>query len=96
MATLLAGIVAEAYGTILSPIVNLGPYVVWLIMFLTEAVQVARGATTSEVSLGVIMVLIVIPLAVVVAIDLIFYIVAFRRRQAEGGDVGAGGSESAV
>jgi hypothetical protein len=88
VATLLVGIVAEVRGTILSPIVNLGPYVVWLVMFLWEAVKVAGGATPSEVSPGVIVVLIVIPLAVVIAVDLIFYVVAFRRRQAEGGDPG--------
>jgi hypothetical protein len=41
-------------------------------MFLWEAVKVAGGATPSEVSPGVTMVLIVIPLAVVIAIDLIF------------------------
>jgi hypothetical protein len=81
VATLLIGIIAELSGTILSPIINLGPYVVWLIMFLWEAVRVASGATPSEVSPGVIMVLIVIPLAVVVAVDLMFYVIAFRRRQ---------------
>lgn len=81
VATLMVGIVAELYGTVFSAIVNLCPYVVWLIMFLSEAVQVARGATPSEVSWGVIMVLIVIPLAVVVAVNVVFYSFALRRKQ---------------
>jgi hypothetical protein len=81
--TLVVGIVAELYGTVFSAMVNLCPYVVWLIMFLWEAVQVARGATPSEVSPGVIMVFMVIPLAVVVAVDLMFYITAFRQTREE-------------
>jgi hypothetical protein len=88
VATLLVGIVAEVSGTVLSPIVNLGPYVVWLIMSLWEVVKVVGGATPSEVSPGVVIVLIVIPLAVVIAVDLTFYVIAFRRRQAEDGDLG--------
>jgi hypothetical protein len=84
VATLLFGIVAELRRTILSPIVNLGLYVVWLMMFLLQEVKVARGATPSEVSPGGIMVLIIIPLVVVIGVDLVFYVLAFQRRQAEG------------
>jgi hypothetical protein len=88
VATLLVGIAAEVRRTILSPIVNLGPYLVWLIRFLWQEVKVASGATPFEVSPGVIMVLIIIPLAVVIAVDLIFYIAAFRRRHTEAGNLG--------
>ena len=83
---LLVAIVAEMSRTVFSPILNLSPYVVWLILALWERARVAGEATPQELYLG--KVLLIIPLAVVIAIDLIFYVVAFRRRQAEGGDVG--------
>jgi hypothetical protein len=83
--TLLAGIVAELRRTILSPILNISPYVVWLVVALRERAKVAGEATTYELSLGKI--LLIVPLTVVIAIHLIFYIAAFRRRQAEGGDL---------
>ena len=76
---LLLGIVAEVRRTVLSPIVNLSPYVVWLIVALWERARVAGEATSQELFLG--KVLLIFPLAVVIGIDLIFYIVAFRRKQ---------------
>jgi hypothetical protein len=84
---LLAGIVAEMLRTVLSPIVNLTPYVVWLILALWERARVAGEATPQELFLG--KVFLIFPLTMVIAIDLIFYIVAFRRRQAEGGNLGS-------
>lgn len=86
---LLVGIAAEVRRTVLSPIVNLGPYVVWLIVALWERARVAGEATPQELFLG--KVLLIIPLVVVITIDLAFYVVAFRRRQAEGGNLGLPG-----
>jgi hypothetical protein len=83
---LLVGIAAEVRRTALSPIVNLAPYVAWLIVALWERARVAGEATPQELFLG--KVLLIILLVVVIAIDLIFYVVAFRRRQAEGRDLG--------
>jgi len=82
---LLVGIAAEVRRTVLSPIVNLAPYVTWLIVALWERARVAGEATPQELFLG--KVLLIIPLVVIIAIDLIFYVVAFRRRQAEGGNL---------
>jgi hypothetical protein len=82
---LLAGIVAELGRTILSPIVNLAPYVVWLIVALWERAKVAGEATPQDLFLG--KVLLIIPLAVVIAIDLVFYLVALRRMQADGDEM---------
>jgi hypothetical protein len=82
---LLAGIVAELRRTILSPILNLAPYVVWLVVALWERAKVAGEATPQDLFLGEV--LLIIPLAVVVAIDLAFYVVALRRIQAQGGDL---------
>jgi hypothetical protein len=79
---LLAGIVAELRRTILSPILNLAPYVVWLIVALWERAKVAGEATPQDLFLG--KVLLIIPLAVVIAIDLAFYVVAFRRMHTHG------------
>ena len=85
--TLLAGIVAEVRRTILSPILNLTPYVIWLIVALWERAQVAGEATSQDLFLG--KVLFIFPLTVIIAVDLIFYIAAYRRRQAEGSDLGS-------
>jgi len=83
VATLLVGIVAEARRAILSPILNLSPYVAWLIMFLWVEAGIVSDPASSEVSSGVILVLAILPLTVVIVVDLVFYILAFRRRQAE-------------
>lgn len=85
--TLLGGILAEVRRTVLSPIVNLTPYVIWLIVALWERAQVAGEATPQDLFLG--KVLFIFPLTVIIAIDLIFYIAAFRRRKAEGSDLGS-------
>jgi hypothetical protein len=77
--TLLVGILAEVRRTVLGPILNLGLYIVWFIVFSWNAVEVATGATPSEVTPSVIMVLTVIPLAVVIGVDLFFYIPAVRQ-----------------
>jgi|SRR6516225_8488649 len=82
---LLAGIVAELRRTILSPILNLAPYVVWLIVALWERAKVNGEATPQDLFLG--KVLLIIPLAVVIAIDLVFYLVALRRMQADGDEM---------
>ena len=67
---LLVGIVAEARRSVLSPVVNLAPYVVWLIVALWERANVAAEAAPQELYFG--KVLLVLPLAVVIAVDLIF------------------------
>lgn len=83
---LLVGIVAEVRRTVLSPVLNLSPYVVWLIVALLERARVAGAATPQELFLG--KVLLIIPLAVVIVVDLIFYAVGLRRGQAQDGNVG--------
>jgi hypothetical protein len=78
---LLVGIVAEVRRTVFSPILNLAPYAVWLVVALWERARVAGEATPQELFLG--KALLIIPLAVIIAIDLIFYLVALRRGQAQ-------------
>ncbi len=77
--TLLAGILAELWRTPLSPILNLGPYVVWFIDGLWERIRVAGEATAFELSLGKLFLII---LGVVIGVDLVFYAIAFRTRPA--------------
>ena len=89
--TLLGGILAELRRTVLSPIVNLGPYVVWFIVALLEQAKDAGEATPYELSLGKVFLII---LALVIAVDLVFYALAFHRRQAEGDNLGAGGRQN--
>jgi hypothetical protein len=81
---LLAGIVAEFLRSALSSILNVGPYVLWLVISSWQALRVAMGGTPSEVSPGVIVALVIIPLALVVAVYLTFYVIAFRRWQTAG------------
>ena len=76
---LLGGIFAELRRTILSPILNLSLYVVWFVVFSWDAVEVSIGATPSEMAPSLIWALTVIPLAVVVGVDLFFYIPALRQ-----------------
>jgi lysylphosphatidylglycerol synthetase-like protein (DUF2156 family) len=76
---LLVGIFAELRRTILSPILNLGLYFVWFIVFSWDAVEFSIGATPSEVAPLLVLVLTVIPLAVVIGVDLFFYIPALRQ-----------------
>jgi hypothetical protein len=83
---LLVGIGAEVRRTALSPIFNLGPYVVWLLVALWERARVVGEAPPYELYLG--KVLLIIPLTVVVVVNLVLYALAFRRRQADGGDLG--------
>lgn len=77
--TLVAGIAAELRRTILSALINLSPYVIWLIVALWERAKVAGEATPYELSLG--KVLLIFPLAIVIAINLIFYAAALKRRE---------------
>jgi len=83
---LLVGIAAEVRRTALSPIFNLSPYVVWLVLALWERARVAGEASSYELYLA--KVLLILPLTVVIVIDLVFYALAFRRKQAEGDDLG--------
>ena len=83
--TLLGGILAEMRRTVLSPIINVGLYVVWFIVALWEQAKAAGEATPYELSLGKVFLII---LAVVIGVDLVFYALAFRRRQTEDGDPG--------
>jgi hypothetical protein len=73
--TLLGGILAEVRRTVLSPIINLGPYVLWFIVALWEQAKAAGEATPYELSLGKLFLII---LAVVIGVDLVFYVVAYR------------------
>jgi len=88
VAILLAGIVAELLRSALSSILNVGPYLLWFIISSWQVARVAMGRTPSEVSPGVILALMVIPLALVVAVDMMFYVVAFRRGRTGGGETG--------
>ncbi len=83
--TLLGGILAEMRRTVLSPIINVGPYVVWFIVALWERAKVIDDPMHE---LFLVKVLFIFPLVVVIAVDIIFYVIAFRRRRAEGGDPG--------
>ena len=85
LVVLLVGMLAEVRRTVLSPIFNLAPYVVWLIVALLERARIVDDAT-HELFLG--RVLLIFPLAAVIAVDVIFYVAAFRRTQPEDGDVG--------
>ena len=76
---LLIGIVAELRRSVLSPILTLLPYIAWLIVALFERERVAAEASPQDLFLG--KVLLIIPLAVIIAVDLIFYVAAIRRAQ---------------
>jgi hypothetical protein len=71
------GTVAELRRSVLSPIFTLVPYIAWLIVALCERERVAAEASPQDLFLG--KVLLIIPLAVVIAVDVIFYVVALRR-----------------
>jgi hypothetical protein len=77
------GIVADFFRSILSPIFNLGIYLVWLVMFLWEEAKVVRGAAPSEVSPGLILVLFIIPLVALFGVNLGFYAHVLRRADAQ-------------
>src|SRR6266481_5718738 len=64
--TLLGGVLAEVRRTVLSPIINLGPYAVWFILALWERAKLAGEATPYELSLGKVFLII---LAVVIGVD---------------------------
>jgi hypothetical protein len=66
-AILLAGVVAEVRRNALSPILNLGPFVLWLVLALND-----RAYSTQP--------LLILPLVMVIGIESVFYIAAFRRR----------------
>lgn len=85
LGTLLVGIAAELRRLVVSPIVNIGPYMVWLIVALWQRAKVVGEATPYELFVG--KVLLIIPLIAVIAVDVVFYIAAFRRGRAEGGDL---------
>lgn len=78
---LLVGIGAEVRRNTLSPVFNLSPYAVWLVVALWERAKTGGEASPYDLFLG--KVLLIIPLILVIAIDLIFYLVAFKRSQAE-------------
>jgi hypothetical protein len=81
---LLAGIVAELFRSAISSILNVGPYALWFIISAWQVIRIEMGRAPSEVSPGVLLALMVVPLAVVVAIGLGFYVIAFRRRRGGG------------
>lgn len=85
LVVLLVGMLAEVRRTVLSPIFNLAPYVVWLIVAFWERAKVVDDAT-HELFLG--KVLLIFPLVAVIAVDVVFYVAAFRRTQPEDGDTG--------
>jgi hypothetical protein len=73
---LLAGVLAEARRTVLSPILNLGPYAAWFVAGLWEHAKAAGEATTYEISLGRVFLAV---LAFIIAIGSLFYAIALRR-----------------
>jgi hypothetical protein len=83
---LLVGILAEMRRTVLSPIIILSPCVVWLAVALWERAKVAGEATPSELFLGEV--LLILPLTAVIVVDVIFYVIGFRRTPAKHRDAG--------
>lgn len=75
-AILLVGIVAEVRRNALSPIFNVAPFAFWLVLAFRDSFYSKQ-------------LLLIFPLAVVIVTDLVFYALAFRRRRAEGGDLGS-------
>jgi hypothetical protein len=73
---LLVGIVAEARRNALSPIFNVAPLAFWLVLAFRDSFYSKQ-------------LLVIFPLAVVIVVDLVFYTLAFRRRKAEGSDLGS-------
>jgi hypothetical protein len=65
-AVLLAGIVAEVCRNVLSPVLNVGPFTLWLVLAFRDPAYSKQ-------------LLLILPLVMVIAIDLVFYIAAFRR-----------------
>jgi hypothetical protein len=65
--TLLAGILGELLGSVLSPILNLAPFIFWLIL-------IFRNPSSGEQAL------LIFPLVMIIAADVVFYALAFRRR----------------
>lgn len=72
---LLVGIVAEMRRNALSPIFNLAPFAFWLVLAFRDPFYSKQ-------------LLLIFPLAMIIVVDLVFYALAFRRRHAEGGDLG--------
>jgi hypothetical protein len=70
---LLAGVVAEVRRNAFSPILNLAPLAFWLVLVLRDPFYSKQ-------------LLLILPLAAVIVVDLFFYALAFRRKQREGGD----------
>jgi hypothetical protein len=72
VAVLIAGAVAEVRRNALSPLLNLAPFAFWLVLAI-------RDPFYSK--------LLIAPLAAIIAVDVTFYVVAFRRTHA-GGNLG--------
>jgi hypothetical protein len=72
---LLGGIFAEVRRNVFSPIINLVPYLVWFIVGLREQIRVAGEVTLYEASWEKIFLAI---LAVIIAIDAFFYVIALK------------------
>jgi hypothetical protein len=70
---LLVGIVAEVRRNALSPIFNVAPLAFWLVLAFRDSFYSKQ-------------LLLIVPLAVVIVVDLVFYALAFRRRRGEDGD----------
>jgi hypothetical protein len=70
---LLVGIVAEANRNALSPILNLAPLTFWLVSALRDPFYGRQ-------------LLLILPLALVIGVDVGFYVFAFKRGGIEGGD----------
>lgn len=78
---LLFGIVSEIRRSALSPIFNLGPYLVWLAVALWERARLAGQASPYELYVGKM--LLMLPLTILIIVGLIFYAFAFRRKRPE-------------
>lgn len=75
-AILVAGIVAEVRRNALSPMLNVAPFVLWLVLAL-------RDPFYSE------QLLLIFPLAAIILVGIVFYALAFRRWRVEGDDLGS-------
>jgi hypothetical protein len=70
---------AELRRAAISAIINVCPYVAWLIAALWTETQTIIEHAPSEISAGAVFVVIILPLSTVVVIDLVFYLVGFRQ-----------------
>jgi hypothetical protein len=83
---LVVGAIAEVRRSVLGPVVNLGFYATYLGLILFEQAKAAYQGSPQETTLGFVLIVLVIPLAVITAVDLVFYIPALRHFSEQSGE----------